>query len=79
MYAHLYGRNLRIGFPDQLPADLCGIGTGEDKFAACVFAVFLAEPISDIAAAMVTTSSFFTKIQSILENGGTENGDNGAI
>lgn len=44
-----------------------------------VFAVFLAEPISDIAAAMVTTSCFFTKIRSILENGGTENGDNGAI
>ena len=44
-----------------------------------VFAVFLAEPISDIAAAMVTTSCFFMKIRSILENGGTENGDNGAI
>ena len=34
-----------------------------------VFAVFLAEPISDIVAAMVTTSCFFTKIRGILENG----------
>ena len=34
-----------------------------------VFAVFLAEPISDIAAAMVTTGCFFTKIRSILEKG----------
>ena len=34
-----------------------------------VFAVFLAEPISDIAAAMATTGCFFTKIRSILENG----------
>ena len=34
-----------------------------------VFAVFLAEPISDIAAAMVTTGCFFTKIRGILENG----------
>ena len=34
-----------------------------------VFAVFLAEPISDIVAAMVTTGCFFTKIQGILENG----------
>ena len=34
-----------------------------------VFAVFLAEPISDIVAAIVTTSCFFTKIRGILENG----------
>ena len=34
-----------------------------------VFAVFLAEPISDIAAAMVTTGCFFTKIRNILEKG----------
>ena len=34
-----------------------------------VFAVFLAEPISDIVAAMVTTGCFFTKIRGILENG----------
>ena len=34
-----------------------------------VFAVFLAEPISDVAAAMVTTSCFFTKIRGVLENG----------
>lgn len=34
-----------------------------------VFAVFLAEPISDIVAAMVTTSCFFTKIRGVLENG----------
>jgi putative MATE family efflux protein len=34
-----------------------------------VFAVFLAEPISDIAAATVTTVIFFTKIKGILENG----------
>ena len=34
-----------------------------------LFAVFLAEPISDVAAAMVTTSCFFTKIRGILENG----------
>ena len=34
-----------------------------------VFAVFLAEPISDIVAAMVTTSCFFMKIRGILENG----------
>jgi Na+-driven multidrug efflux pump len=34
-----------------------------------VFAVFLAEPISDIAAAAVTTAIFFTKIKDILEHG----------
>lgn len=34
-----------------------------------VFAVFLAEPVSDIAAAAVTTIMFFTKIKGILENG----------
>ncbi len=34
-----------------------------------VFAVFLAEPVSDIIAAAVTTTIFFTKIKSILENG----------
>ena len=34
-----------------------------------VFAVFLAEPISDIAAATVTTIIFFTKIKGILERG----------
>lgn len=37
----------------------------EDK----VFAVFLAEPISDITAAAVTTFCFFTSIKSILEKG----------
>lgn len=36
----------------------------EDK----VFAVFLAEPISDIVAAIVTTSCFAVKIKGILEN-----------
>ena len=34
-----------------------------------VFAVFLAEPVSDIVAATVTTIIFFTKIKSILDNG----------
>ena len=34
-----------------------------------VFAVFLAEPVSDIAAAAVTTAIFFTKIKDILEHG----------
>ena len=34
-----------------------------------VFAVFLAEPISDIVAAMATTGCFFTKIRGILESG----------
>ncbi len=34
-----------------------------------VFAVFFAEPVSDIIAAAVTTTIFFTKIKSILENG----------
>lgn len=34
-----------------------------------VFAVFLAEPISDILAASVTTIMFFTKIRGILEKG----------
>jgi putative MATE family efflux protein len=34
-----------------------------------IFAVFLAEPISDIAAATVTTVIFFTKIKGILKNG----------
>lgn len=37
----------------------------EDK----VFAVFLAEPISDIVAAAVTTSTFFLKFNKILEKG----------
>lgn len=37
----------------------------EDK----VFAVFLAEPISDIVAAAVTTSTFFIKFNKILEKG----------
>ena len=34
-----------------------------------VFAVFLAEPVSDIAAATVTTICFFTQIKGILEKG----------
>lgn len=34
-----------------------------------VFAVFLAEPVSDILAASVTTFIFFTRIQGILEKG----------
>ena len=34
-----------------------------------VFAVFLAEPVSDIAAATVTTTIFFTRIKGILEKG----------
>ncbi len=34
-----------------------------------VFAVFLAEPVSDIISATVTTVIFFTKIKGILENG----------
>ncbi len=34
-----------------------------------VFAVFLAEPVSDILAAAVTVSLFFTRFGSILENG----------
>ena len=34
-----------------------------------VFAVFLAEPVSDIAAAAVTTLMFFTQIKGILEKG----------
>lgn len=37
-----------------------------------VFAVFLAEPISDILAATVTTIIFFTKIKGILEKGARE-------
>lgn len=38
-------------------------------FADKVFAVFLAEPVSDIVAAIVTTTMFFTKIKRILEEG----------
>lgn len=34
-----------------------------------VFAVFLAEPVSDIIAAFVTTATFLSRFQSILENG----------
>ena len=34
-----------------------------------VFAVFLAEPVSDIAAAVVTVSVFFTRFDKILKNG----------
>ena len=34
-----------------------------------VFAVFLAEPVSDILAATVTTTTFFTRIRGILEKG----------
>lgn len=34
-----------------------------------VFAVFLAEPVSDILAATVTTTIFFTRIRGILEKG----------
>lgn len=37
-----------------------------------VFAVFFAEPISDILAATVTTIIFFTKIKGILEKGARE-------
>lgn len=37
----------------------------EDK----VFAVFLAEPVSDIVAAAVTTLTFFLKFNNILEKG----------
>ncbi len=38
-------------------------------FADKVFAVFLAEPVSDILAAIVTTTVFFMKIKSILDRG----------
>ena len=34
-----------------------------------VFAVFLAEPISDIIAAAVTTGTFFSRFDKILNNG----------
>ena len=34
-----------------------------------VFAVFLAEPVSDIAAAVVTVSVFFTRFDKILKTG----------
>ena len=37
----------------------------EDK----VFAVFLAEPVSDIAAAIVTVTVFLLRFKKILENG----------
>ena len=38
-------------------------------FADKVFAVFLAEPISDIIAATVTSITFFTRFNKILEKG----------
>ena len=38
-------------------------------FADQVFAVFLAEPISDILAALVTTTAFFSRFSKILTNG----------
>jgi len=34
-----------------------------------VFGVFLAEPVSDITAALVTTIMFFTQFKKILERG----------
>ena len=34
-----------------------------------VFGVFLAEPVSDITAALVTTVVFFTQFKKILEKG----------
>ena len=58
--------NLCIWISAQLSADFCGSWTGKDKLAP---AVFLAEPVSDIAAAAVTTAIFFTKIKDILEHG----------
>ena len=40
----------------------------EDK----VFAVFLAEPVSDIAAALVTTATFFVFFRKLMQKGGEE-------
>ena len=44
-------------------------------FSDKVFAVFLAEPVSDIIAAAVTTTMFFTRFGGILERGAARIGD----
>ena len=77
--AYIYGRNICTWIPGQLPAGIYGTWTGKGKscygiftlpllLSDKVFAVFLAEPVSDIIAAIVTTTVFMAKFNGILEH-----------